>query len=217
MAALIGKFFGKKEVAPTPQEAIQKLRETEEILIKKTDFLEKKVEEEIATAKKHGKKNKRAALQALKRKKLYEKQLTQVDGTLSTLEYQREALENASSNVEVLSTLEKATKALQAAHKTMDIDKVQEMMDDIAEHSQMVDEISTIISTPSIYGYDVDEDDLLAELEELEQEDLNDELLNIASPPTVLPVPPKRTKKQKTEDNSLGELAELEAWATAAS
>ena len=35
------------------------------------------------------------ALQALKRKKRYEQQLTQIDGTLTTLEYQIEILENA--------------------------------------------------------------------------------------------------------------------------
>ena len=43
-----------------------------------------------------------AALQALKRKKRYEKQLQQIDGTLSTIEFQRDALENASTNTEVL-------------------------------------------------------------------------------------------------------------------
>lgn len=55
----------------------------------------------MATAKKHGTKNKRLALHALKRKKQYEKQLGQIDGTLSTIEFQREALENASTNAEV--------------------------------------------------------------------------------------------------------------------
>lgn len=43
---------------PTPQEAIHKLRETEEMLTKKQDFLEKRIEQELMTAKKHGTKNK---------------------------------------------------------------------------------------------------------------------------------------------------------------
>ena len=110
--------------APTPQDAIQKLRETEEMLIKKQEFLEKKVEQEIATAKKNGKKNKRLALHALKRKKQYEKQLQQIDGTLSTIEFQREALENASTNAEVLSVMGQSAKALKAAHNHMDVDQV---------------------------------------------------------------------------------------------
>ena len=45
---------------PNPQEAIQQLRETTEMLQKKSDYLEKKIETEIATAKRHGTKNKRS-------------------------------------------------------------------------------------------------------------------------------------------------------------
>lgn len=52
------------------------------------------------------------ALQALKRKKKYEKQLQQVDGTLSTMEFQREALEHATTNKEVLICMGGANKAL---------------------------------------------------------------------------------------------------------
>ncbi len=56
------------------------------------------------------------ALQALKRKKRYENQLTQIDGTLTTLEYQREVLENASSNAEVLKAMSNASKAFKNAN-----------------------------------------------------------------------------------------------------
>jgi len=51
--------FKKKEKAPSAGEAIQKLRETEEMLQKKSDYLEKKIGEEISIAKKNGTKNKR--------------------------------------------------------------------------------------------------------------------------------------------------------------
>lgn len=49
----------KSKGNPSAQEAIHKLRETEEMLTKKQDYLEKKIEQEIAIAKKHGTKNKR--------------------------------------------------------------------------------------------------------------------------------------------------------------
>lgn len=113
-------FGGKKEPkAPTTGEAIQKLRETEEMLIKKQEFLEKKIEAEIEIAKKNAQKNKRAAIQALKRKKRYAKQLEQIDGTLSTIEMQREALEGANTNTAVLTTMKDAADALKQAHKHM--------------------------------------------------------------------------------------------------
>ena len=56
---------------------------------------------------------------ALKRKKRYEKQLQQIDGTLSTIEFQREALENANTNAEVLKNMHVASQALKSAHKTL--------------------------------------------------------------------------------------------------
>lgn len=53
---------GKKDKTPTPQEGIQRLREVEEMLMKKSDFLEKKIEAEIAIARKNGTKNKRGTV-----------------------------------------------------------------------------------------------------------------------------------------------------------
>lgn len=50
---------GKGSKPPTAGEAIQKLRETEEMLIKKQDFLEKKIQDELKVAKQNGTKNKR--------------------------------------------------------------------------------------------------------------------------------------------------------------
>lgn len=59
--SLLSKVFGggKGAKAPSPQEAIQKLRETEEMLTKKQEFLENKIDQELQTAKKNGTKNKR--------------------------------------------------------------------------------------------------------------------------------------------------------------
>lgn len=54
-------IFGgkKKEQPPTTQEAIQKLRSTEELLQKKSDFLEKKIDTEVESARKNVSKNRR--------------------------------------------------------------------------------------------------------------------------------------------------------------
>ena len=63
--SLFAKMFGgggKGGKGPSPQEAIQKLRETEEMLTKKQEFLEKKIDQELLTAKKNGTKNKRGEM-----------------------------------------------------------------------------------------------------------------------------------------------------------
>nr|XP_020476887.1 charged multivesicular body protein 4b [Monopterus albus] len=219
--SLFGKLFGgggKGGKAPTPQEAIQRLRETEEMLTKKQEFLEKKIDQELVTAKKNGTKNKRAALQALKRKKRYEKQLAQIDGTLSTIEFQREALENANTNTEVLKNMGLAAKAMKAAHEYMDIDKVDDLMADITEQQEVAQEISDVISRPIGFGEEYDEDELMAELEDMEQEELDKNLLEVEGtedvplpsvPSTSLPSKPAKKKVEEDEDD----MADLEAWA----
>jgi len=221
--SLFGKMFGggKGNKAPSAGEAIQKLRETEEMLIKKQDFLEKKIQDEIQTAKQNGTKNKRVALGALKRKKRYEKQLQQIDGTLSTIEMQREALESANTNTNVLQTMGEAAKALKGAHQHMDVDKVHDMMDDIADQQEVAREISDAISNPVAFGQDVDEDDLLAELEELEQEALDEKLIEtdlagteeLPEVPSAVPSAAKApAKKKATQEDD--DMAELAAWAS---
>jgi len=59
--SFISKVFGsgkKGECAQSPNEAVQRLREVEEMLQKKSDFLEQKIEQEVSVAKKNSSKNK---------------------------------------------------------------------------------------------------------------------------------------------------------------
>ena len=230
--SVFGKLFGgKKGEAPkTTGEAIQDLRETEEMLMKKQDFLEKKIDVEMGVARKNAKTNKRMALNALKKKKRYEKQLQQIDGTLTTIEQQREALEGANTNVAVLQSMKGAAKALEQAHKGMDVDAVHDMMDDIAEQQDVAKEISEAIASPVGFGQDFDEDELEAELNELEaegdmeeQKKLEEELLDVgvtddlpeipqAEPSAAKPASaPQKKKKVEEEDPDMAELA---AWAS---
>ena len=65
MANKLARVFGsgkKGEKGPSPQVAIEKLRETEEMLNKKSEHLEKNIQQEMALAKKHGMKNKRGII-----------------------------------------------------------------------------------------------------------------------------------------------------------
>uniref|UniRef100_A0A8C7ULQ9 Charged multivesicular body protein 4b n=1 Tax=Oncorhynchus mykiss TaxID=8022 RepID=A0A8C7ULQ9_ONCMY len=225
--SVFGKLFGgggKGGKGPSPQDAIQKLRDTEQMLAKKQDFLEKKIDQELITAKKNGTKNKRAALQALKRKKRYENQLTQIDGTLSTIEFQREALENANTNTEVLKNMGFAAKAMKAAHENMDIDKVDDLMQDITEQQELAQEISDAISKPVGFGEEFDEvgDNVRCTLFFISQrlgcsyQELDKNLLEIGGtedahlpnvPSTSLPSRPAK------EDEDEDEMDNLQRWA----
>ncbi|KAK4826719.1 hypothetical protein QYF61_010934 [Mycteria americana] len=218
----ISKFFkgggsaaSKGRGGPSPQEALARLRETEEMLSKKQEYLEMRIERELAAARQHGTKNKRggcsplggrgraaprcpppaageararpagagggssgacealnprvqtpvAALQALKRKKRYEKQLSQIDGTLSTIEFQREALENSHTNTEVLKNMGYAAQAMKKVHENMDLNKIDDLMQDITEQQDVAQEISDAISNRAAFGDEFDEDILTTHLD----------------------------------------------------
>ena len=227
MGNFLGRVFGKKESAPSTPDIINKLRDTEDMLLKKQKFLEQKVEIEVSVAKKSAKTKKRAALAALKRKKRFETQLRQIDGTFSTIEMQREALESEANNT----TLLLMHGAMKKAHNNCDVDNVHDMMDDIAEQQDVAEEISEAISNPVAFSQDYDEDDLLAELHDLgeelefeEQDKLDQQMLNIgpavrlhdaprADP--VAPVAPLKSEARREEEDpaSWANLADLASWA----
>ncbi len=115
-------------------DAIKRLSDVEEMLNKKQQHLESQIEEEKQTAIRYSKQgNKRGALMALKRKKKYEKTLVQLDGTLTTLETQREYLQNASTNMDVLHVMRQAASALKKTNQNLDADQVHDLMDDLSE------------------------------------------------------------------------------------
>lgn len=61
----LGKFFsGKKKEPPAPtcQDTLGRLHDTETMLLKKQEFLEHKINQELASAKKHSTTNRQLAL-----------------------------------------------------------------------------------------------------------------------------------------------------------
>jgi len=208
-------LFGKKEAAVDPMEAITKLNDSADMLEKKSAHLEKQIEKELVEAKKHGTKNKRAALNALKRKKRLEGQLNQIDNTLTTIEFQKESLMNAKANAIMLQNMRLAGEAMKTIHKEVGgVEKVDDIMADIEESNAIAGEISEAISRPmaGLSGMDdFDEDDLLAELEDLEQEELDNNLVGVNPTPQIsLPNVPQNNlpvvQQQTKEDQDLDDL-----------
>jgi len=208
-------LFGKsKPKAPPPKESIAKLNETLDMLEKREQFLQKKCEQQTAEAKKFmAAKNKRAALMCLKRKKTYEVQIEKISGAMMTIEQQKMALEGANVSLEAMNAMKIGAASMKSIHSELNIDKVDDTMDEIREQMDIANEINEAISTP-LGGDVMDEDELLAELEELESESLDEQLLQM-NPPSQQKLPnvpnsklPTPQKKVVDED---AELAALEA------
>ncbi|XP_044264687.1 charged multivesicular body protein 4b-like [Tribolium madens] len=170
--SFLKKIMGQKPPkAPTLPEAIRRLKVTEDVLLRKQNSLEEKLKKEISNAKKNASTNRKAALQAIQKKKRLERQLQQVDGALTTLEAQLELLEKANTNKLAVESMDKAAKALKGTQKNWDVDKVGQILDQFAEQRDFNDEISDAIAHPVGFEEEgLDEEELERELESLEKE-----------------------------------------------
>ena len=156
------------------------------------------------------------ALFALKRKKLYEAEIDKIGNIKMTLETQVMNLESAAQNAETMKAMKTGTAQMKKIRQDTDIDQVDDLMDEIKEEMEMADEISNALAQP-VDPLMTDEDDLLAELEELEAEDVTEQLLEPMKkmelpdvPSTELPSVPNATKEEEAELKQLeAELAGL--------
>jgi len=207
--------------APTrdrARDAIVDLRQHLMMLEKREDFLGKKIDDETKKAATNATTNKRVALAALRQKKLYEGELEQLSGRRLTLETQVNAIESANMNLETMNAMREGARVLKGIHGNLNIDRVDAQMDEIREQMELTSEISNAISNPVGMGQEVDEDELKAELEELEQNQLDERLAGaqsvpIHSPGVVDRLPALRTPagRSREEEEEEEELRQLQA------
>ncbi|KAL2843652.1 Snf7-domain-containing protein [Aspergillus pseudoustus] len=202
-----------------PKNAILMLREQLNMLRKREKHLETQVLEQEAVAKKNVTSNKNAALAALRRKKVHEKNLEQTQAQIAQLEQQVYSIEAANINYETLNAMKAAGAAMERIHNGMTIEKVDEAMEKLREQQDLNNEIAEAITRPP-YGEQLDEDDLEQELEGLEQEAMDERMLNTGTVPVAdqlnrLPATttaePSKSNKQTEEEDEEAELAKLRA------
>lgn len=216
---MFNKLFKKPKEETSALATLDKLNETLEMLEKKEKVLQKKIAVEIEKAKEFTRrKNKRAAIQCLKRKKLYETQVEQLGNFQLRIHDQMIMLEGAKATTETVEALRTGALAMKTIQKAMNIDDIDKTMDEVNENTENLKQIQEALATPIGSAADIDEDELEAELEELEGAELEEQLLQPAStaPSTQIPavtasqrpVPiPQRTAPQsRTEDDELAAL-----------
>ncbi|XP_042383671.1 vacuolar protein sorting-associated protein 32 homolog 2-like isoform X1 [Zingiber officinale] len=212
---MFSRVFGRNKEQPNALATLDKLNETLEMLEKKEKVLLKKMATEVEKAKEFTKaKNKRAAIQCLKRKRLYEQQVEQLGNFQLRIHDQMIMLEGAKATTETVDALRAGAAVMKAMQKATNIDDVDATMDEINEQTENMKQIQEALSIP--IGADFDEDELLAELDELDDYELMDQLLQPATtaPAASLPVPtgrlPTRPVPQKNSSEE-DEIAALQA------
>ncbi|NXS09457.1 CHM4C protein, partial [Neodrepanis coruscans] len=141
----ISKFFkgggsaaSKGRGGPSPQEALARLRETEEMLSKKQEYLETRIERELAVARQHGTKNKRG----------------ECGPDPTALRWPCEVLNprtGAPPGTGICS--EGGTRV----SPRLDLNKIDDLMQDITEQQDVAQEISDAISNRATFGDEFDE------------------------------------------------------------
>jgi charged multivesicular body protein 4 len=112
----------------------------------------------------------------MKRKKMYEAEIDKIQNVKMTLETQAINLESAAQNAETFKAMEAGSKTMKKIRQDVGIEKVDDIMDEIKEEMEMANEINNAIASP-VDLFMADEDELLAELNALETQDLEAELL----------------------------------------
>ncbi|KAI9893837.1 MAG: ESCRT-III subunit protein snf7 [Vezdaea aestivalis] len=218
----IWSYFGggaAQKRKEAPREAILGLRTQLDMLQKRERHLENQAADQLAIAKKNATANPTAAKTALKRKKQIEHSLDQTSAQVSTLEQQIYSIEAANINRETLQAMQKAGKAMEQIHSGLTMDKVDKTMEKLREHHELGEEIAQQMTTMPI-GPQVDDEDLEAELEDLQQEEIDSKMTNtgtipvsdeVNSLPAAANNPIKDKQASREEEDEEAELAKLQA------
>jgi len=192
------------------------MRETLEMLEKREAYLQSKINHEISEAKRQmALKNKRAAMMCLKKKKTYEAQIEKISGASMTIQTQLMAIEGANVTSQTLDVMNMGARIMKDLHKNMTVEDVDKTMEDIQSQMEIATEIETAIAQP-LGNVMFDEDELDAELEALEQENLDEKFLNVTAPSGPISEPAAKQPAAKVAVKSppqsqIDEEAELRA------
>ena len=177
------------------------------------EHIQKNIEKVIQEAKfKLGKGDKKGALYAMKRKKMYEAEIDKIQNVKMTLETQVINLESAAQNAETYKAMAAGSNTMKKIRQDVGIEKVDDIMDEIREEMELAAEINNAIAAP-VDPMMTDDDELLAELNALEASDLEAELL---APPigglhSSLPAVPNKKLPKVSARKEEDDLKQLEA------
>lgn len=128
------------------------------------------------------------AMEVLKRKRMYEQQRDMVAGQQFNIDQAAFGIESAKTNVQTVAAMKAANKQLQSTMKNdLKIDDIEDMADDMAEMMEDFNEINEMLGRNFATPEGLDETDLEAELDMLEDElEGESEAVNSQATPSYL-------------------------------
>ncbi|KAG2394175.1 hypothetical protein C9374_003939 [Naegleria lovaniensis] len=206
-------FGGSKNNTPPPSldETSQRLQDRQEVLGKKIKQLEaelSKLRDQIRKApnKAMQERLKQKAMAVLKQKKMLEKQQESLMGQQWNVEQTSFTVNTVKDSLDTVNAMKSASKTMKKQLKEINIDKVEDLYDDIADHMEDFNDLQEVMSRNYQTPEEVDDNELMAELDMLEgemQED--DSYLDLD-----LEVPTKSIGNKNQTSTKTREDAELE-------
>eukprot|EP01061_Rhynchopus_euleeides_P004383 TRINITY_DN13635_c0_g1_i1.p2 TRINITY_DN13635_c0_g1~~TRINITY_DN13635_c0_g1_i1.p2 ORF type:complete len:227 (+),score=137.47 TRINITY_DN13635_c0_g1_i1:181-861(+) len=199
----------KPRAAPAPTtSAAESISNTTETLDKRIKVLDKQIEQQENMAKEHLKKKaQKQAMSCLKKKKMYEEQRTKLEAQRMNMEQLLMTTQEAEQLRDVVRAQQHAQTELK--HSMPSLEEVENTQEALQEQLDNQRDISDMLAQP-LAGNELDEDDLLAELDGLQDEvDEEYEASLIPDMPSTaaLPDPNKdkavKAKAEEDEDEDL--------------
>ena len=119
-----------------------------------------------------------AALQCMRRKKMFEKQIEQYNNQLLRLEEKLMQLEASKATAEVFENMRKANDAARANLRQANIDSFDAVLDSVQETQDEISGITMALERPIGGAQQLDDSQLLDELDEMETSELEIELID---------------------------------------
>jgi len=173
----MNRLFGKgKDKAPPPNlnDCISNIDSRGESIDKKISRLDgelKKYSDQMKKMRNGPAKNqvKQKAMRVLKQKRMYENQRDQLSQQSFNLEQQNFAVQSLKDTKTTVDAMKVGVKDFKKAFKTVNIDQIENMQDEMEDMMEMNDEIQEVMGRS--YGMpEIDDDDLEAELDALGDE-----------------------------------------------
>ena len=130
----------------------------------------------------------------MRRKAMFEKQVEQHNNQLLRLEEQLIQLEASKATAEVFHSMKNANEATRANLRNARMEEFDQVLDNVQETQDEISEINEALGRPIGSAQEADDDDLLAELDEMEARDLDSELLETGN---------SGTQQMDTEDQAI--------------
>eukprot|EP01069_Polyplicarium_translucidae_P006682 Polyplicarium_translucidae@DN3004_c0_g1_i4.p1 len=169
MRWLLGKKSPQEKRSASEAELLSAIAENKQaidVLEKRHEHLDKKVQLLDAEARIHARNNNQhSALFALKRKKLYLKEIEQLCTARLTLDQQIQTLESAQSQQIAVQALAAGVSAQRKLNQNISVDRIDRIVDDMQEQQDHVAEVMQVFAQ----GYSTPDDaELMRELQSME-------------------------------------------------